>query len=130
MNVSISMNDRPPSGSSPRQSGRVQVLVASRPGSTIGAILAADEGLDVIETPGLTEAKQACSQARPDAFVLEIGEATADFAEALRGFCSKENAVPVLVVSEAAEERIVTSIIKAGASGYLFADEVRYLPAA
>jgi DNA-binding NarL/FixJ family response regulator len=125
------MKDRMTSGASPGpEPGKLRVLVVGKDGGAIGAQLASDAGLDVHPAESLSDAERAAPEFRPEVLVVALKVPTFDDSAALQLFRAGFSAVPVLVVSSPADERVVTALIKAGTSGYLFSDETPDIAAA
>jgi DNA-binding NarL/FixJ family response regulator len=96
----------------------------------ISALLASDADLQVVTVGGLPEAERAAARVRPDVLVVALTEPAAEHPAAIRAFRKQFGSIPVMVISGPVPERVVTELIKAGASGYLFSDEARYAPTA
>lgn len=121
------MNDRTSPDVAPSSEAKqLRVLLLARDEGAVGALLAADANLVVTAVSSWSEAEGSAARALPDVVVIALGVTTSKDPDDLRVFRRARSAVPVLVISAPAPERIVTDLIKAGASGYLFSDEARY----
>jgi two-component system, NarL family, nitrate/nitrite response regulator NarL len=109
---------------------RLRVLLVDEDRGGIGALLRADPGLVLETAPSLPAAERLASRVRPQVLVVALAEASLEHAAALRSFRTQCEGIPVLIVSSPAPERVVTSLIKAGAGGYLFSNEARHVVSA
>jgi DNA-binding NarL/FixJ family response regulator len=92
----------------------------------ISALLAPDADLQVVTVGSLPEAERAAARIRPDVLVVALTEPALEHPAAIRAFRKQFGSIPVMVISCPVPERVVTELIKAGASGYLFSDEARF----
>jgi DNA-binding NarL/FixJ family response regulator len=106
------------------------VLVVEQDGGAIATLLLSDASLRVVTVNSLFEAERAVLRARPRVLVWALSDPSSVCPESLRAFCLAFEAVAVLIVSNPAPDRILTELIKAGAGGYLFSEQVRFLPTA
>ncbi|MEI9942471.1 MAG: response regulator transcription factor [Pseudomonadota bacterium] len=108
----------------------MRVLVVEQDGSAIRELLSSDVGLQVVTVGSLLEAERSVPQVRPRVLVWALADPSSERPEPLRAFCKEFETVAVLIISQPGPDRIVTELIKAGAGGYLFSDEARFLPTA
>lgn len=102
------------------------LLIAMGSGSA-QQVLKADRSFSIRVARSWLEGREDLSRVRPDSVVIEFSAlSVADVGE-LRMLRDAYRA-PVLVVSHPADEERVTSLIKAGASGYLLTDDLFRLP--
>lgn len=108
----------------------ISVLLVDNDGGKVREALARDPGLAAHTVDSLSSAARVVRSVRPSAVVVAMGNPSADDATAFRRLRREAGMIPVLVISHPVGERQVTELIKAGASGYLFSNEVLHVAAA
>jgi len=117
-------------GSPNQEPAQLRVLIAEEDGGASGVLLSSDAGLTVVVVGSLLQAERSVPQVRPRVLVWALADPVSEHPLQLQAFCKEFKAVPVLIISNPAPEWIVTGLVKAGAGGYLLADELPKLPAA
>jgi DNA-binding NarL/FixJ family response regulator len=110
--------------------GPLRILFVSIGGAKLARLLTDDEAFEVLVVADLDEAARVAQQRRFDACTVAFGAPSAEDAAALEVFCRAHATIPTLVLSQDAPEHSVVAIIRAGASGYLLAEEASSLPSA
>jgi len=102
---------------------RLRVLLLEMDGGASGALLLRDGGFEVLAVNEAQELPAMLLRFAPHALVVALARPTLELAAELRAMKLGARA-PVLIVSAEAEERCVTELLKAGASGFLLGEDV------
>jgi DNA-binding NarL/FixJ family response regulator len=114
----------------PANAAAIRVLVADLDGSLDQTGLRDETVFDVRAVATLAEVAPALESQNPRALIVIFGDPAADDIAELRDLAPKLGGAPLLVISRPVGETRATQILKAGAGGYLFSDDVRITPAA
>jgi DNA-binding NarL/FixJ family response regulator len=109
----------------------MRVLAVDIAPSAVERTLSAHPQFKVISAESWDEALRALPEFRPAAIVVSLGAPVLDELDWVRKLGRQPSGAPLLIVTPPAAERRITLLLKAGASGYLFASDVPLrLPAA
>lgn len=104
-----------------------RVLLLALDGGSAGEQLAAAPGFELVTAISFAEAMLAVVETRPAAVVAALAHPEASDAEALKQLVTRADAAPVLVITHPVSTERAVELIKAGAGGYLFTPDARYL---
>ncbi len=106
----------------------VQILVVELDGGSARAALEAAPDLVAVTAESFERATELLKSSRAEAIVVAFAAPRASDAAALKELVDAARGIPVMVVSEPVLEEPATQLLKAGINGYLFAQDVRFLP--
>lgn len=102
----------------------IRVLTVDIALSAVERTLSGQAGFKVRSSQYWEEALTAIREFQPAAIVISLSTPREEETDWVRKLSRLPAAAPVLLVTPPAEERRITLLLKAGASGYLFADDV------
>jgi DNA-binding NarL/FixJ family response regulator len=115
-------------GGGPPAQREVRILLLELDGGTARQALQASADLVLLPAASFTQTTELLRSSRADAVVVALGALRATDIVALKELVTRARGVPVMLLSEPVAEEPATQLLKAGISGYLFAQDARFLP--
>jgi DNA-binding NarL/FixJ family response regulator len=109
------------------QSSEIRVLLVELDGGAASATLRAAPDMSVTTADSFDRATQLLPTSRAHGVVVALGPMSQNDFNALKQLVGTARPTPVMVVSPPVEEEPATQLLKAGISGYLFMEDVRFL---
>lgn len=106
----------------------IRVLIVGLDGGAARSALAAATDVVVVTAESFERATEMLKPSRADAVVVAFGSLRSSDTAALKELVDAARGIPVMVVSPPVAEEPATLVLKAGVNGYLFAQDVRFLP--
>jgi DNA-binding NarL/FixJ family response regulator len=97
-------------------------------GGTARATLQTASDVVLVVADSFARATELLRSSRADAVVAALAVPKPNDAAALKALVSAARSIPVMLLSEPVAEEPATQLLKAGISGYLFAQDARFLP--
>ncbi len=105
-----------------------RILVVELDGGSARAVLETAADLVLVTAESFERALEILKPSRGEAIVVAFATLRASDAGALKGLVDAARGIPVMVVSQPVQEEPATQLLKAGISGYLFEQDLRFLP--
>jgi DNA-binding NarL/FixJ family response regulator len=105
----------------------LKVLVVELDGGAARTTLRGSPDMDVLATESFEKAAALLPTAKFQAVVVALGPLRPGDPAALKELVTAARAIPVMVLSQPADEEPVTQLLKTGISGYLFMQDARFL---
>ncbi len=106
----------------------IRILVIELDGGSARTVLETAADLVLVTAESFERATEMLKPSRPDAIVAALAALCATDTVALKELVNAAQGIPVMVVSQPVPEEPATQLLKAGIGGYLFAQDVRFLP--
>jgi DNA-binding NarL/FixJ family response regulator len=106
----------------------IRILVVELDGGSARAVLETAADLVPVTAESFERATELLKSSRAEAIVVAFAAPGASDALALKELVDAARGIPVMVVSQPVLEEPATQLLKAGINGYLFAQDVRFLP--
>jgi DNA-binding NarL/FixJ family response regulator len=105
----------------------IKVLLVELDGGAARTTLRAAPDMDVVPAESFEKASAALPNAKVQAVVVALGPLRPGDPVALKELVAAAGSIPVMVLSQPADEEPVTQLLKTGISGYLFMQDARFL---
>lgn len=106
----------------------IRILVLELDGGMAGASLKAAADLILITADSFERAAELLRSARAEAVVVALSAPGPNDPAALKELVNAARGIPVMLLSEPVTEEATTQLLKAGISGYVLAQDARFLP--
>lgn len=117
-----------PNGGQAGGQRETRILVLELDGGAARAALQAAADLVLLGADSFERAGELLRSARADAVVVALSAPGPNAPAALKDLVNAARGVPVMLLSEPVTEEATTQLLKAGISGYVLAQDARFLP--
>lgn len=106
----------------------IRILIVELDGGRARAALQTASDLSLVAADSFEHASALLTTARADAVVVALGAPGPNHPPALKELVTAARGIPVMLLSEPVAEEPTTQLLKAGISGYVLAQDARFLP--
>jgi DNA-binding NarL/FixJ family response regulator len=117
-----------PNGGQAGDHQEIRILLLDLDGGAARNALQAATDLVLVTADSFERAGQLLRTTRAEAVVVALGAPAANTPAALKELVKAARGTPVMLISEPVAEEATTQLLKAGISGYVLAQDARFLP--